>query len=239
VRFVVTEYGAADLWGKSVRQRALALIEIAHPSFRAELLSQAKQRRYVFVDQRLPTAIYPWREHRVAKSKDGVDIIVRPVRLSDEEALQDLFYSLSDESSRQRFMAHKRAYPHAEMQRLVDADYVESLAMVASDPRTGELIGMARYDMNPATRYGDIAFAVRDEWQRRGIGSVLMRRMLEAARANGLRGFSADVLPGNPGMLMVFQQSGLPVQSRFDGASYHVELPFDAPPPPSQRPAAG
>ena len=238
VRFVVTEYGAADLWGKSVRERALALTEIAHPSFRAELLAQAKERRYVFVDQRVPSAIYPWREHTVEKSKDGVDIIVRPVRLSDEGALQDLFYSLSDESSRQRFMAHKSAFPHEEMQRLVDADYVGSMALVACEPNAGELIAMARYDMNPATRFGDIAFAVRDDWQRRGIGGLLMRRMLEAARANGLRGFSADVLAGNPGMLMVFQQSGLTVQSCFDGARYHIEMPFDAPPPLGQPHAA-
>jgi GNAT superfamily N-acetyltransferase len=185
----------------------------------------------------VPSAIYPFKEQTVEKSKDGTDILVRPVRMSDVEALQDLFYSLSNESARQRFMAYKNAYPHAEMQQLVDADYVESLAMVACAPRTGELIAMARYDMDPATRFGDIAFAVRDEWQRRGIGGLLMRRMLRAARANGLRGFSADVLAGNRGMLMVFQQSGLTVQSRFDGASYHLEMPFEAPPPLSQRPA--
>lgn len=238
VRFVVTEYGAADLWGKSVRERSLALIEVAHPNFRAELLAQAKQRRYVFADQRLPSAIYPYREQSVEKSRDGVDIVVRPVRMSDVEALQDMFYSLSDESARQRFMAHRNAYPNAEMQQLVDADYVETLALVACDPRTGELIAMARYDMDPATRFGDVAFAVRDNWQRRGIGGVLMRRMLLAARANGLRGFSADVLAGNRGMLMVFQQSGLTVQSRFDGASYHLEMPFEAPPPLSQPPVA-
>jgi hypothetical protein len=178
VRFVVTEYGVADLWGKSVRERALALIEIAHPSFRAELLGQAKERRYVFVDQNVPSSIYPWREHTVEKSQDGVDVIVRAIRLSDEEALQDLLDSLSDESSRRRIMAHETAFSHAEIQRLVDADHVESMALVASEPRTGELIAMARYDMNPATRFGDIAFAVRDDWRRRGIGRVLMRRLL-------------------------------------------------------------
>jgi GNAT superfamily N-acetyltransferase len=238
VRYVVTEYGIADLWGRSVRERALALIEIAHPSFRAELLAQAKQRRYVFVDQRVSSAIYPWKEQHLERCRDGVEIIVRPVRMSDEEALQDFFYSLSDESARLRFMTHKTAYPHAEMQRLVDADYVGSLGLVASVPGTGELIAMARYDMDPATRFGDIAFAVRDAWQRRGIGSILMRRMLEAARANGLQGFSADVLAGNRGMLMVFQQSGLVVQSRFDGSAYHLEMPFEPPLPVTQRATA-
>lgn len=227
VRYVVTEYGIADLWGKSVRERALALIEIAHPSFRAELLAQAKERCYVFVDQRVPSAVYPWKEQHRERCRDGTDIIVRPVRMSDEEALQDLFYSLSNESARQRFLARKSAYPHAEMQRLVDADYVQSFGLVAGVPGTDELIAMARYDMDPATRFADIAFAVRDAWQRRGIGSILMRRMLAAARANGLQGFSADVMAGNRGMLMVFQQSGLVVQNRYDGAVYHLEMPFE------------
>jgi GNAT superfamily N-acetyltransferase len=90
--------------------------------------------------------------------------------------------------------------------------------------------------MDPGTRFGDIAFAVRDQWQRRGVGSMLMRRLLDAARANGLRGFSANVLAGNRGMLMVCQQSGLTVQSRFVGSSYHLEMPFEASPPLSCRP---
>lgn len=228
VRYIVTEYGAADLWGKSVRERAMALIEIAHPDFRSELLAQAKQRRFVFVDQRVPAAIYPWREERAERLPGGEVVIVRPVRMSDEEALQDFFYRLESESVYQRFMAHKTSYPHAEMQELVDANYAESFGLVVSDPETGALVAMARYDMDPATRLGDIAFAVRDDWQRRGIGTCLMRRMTEAARQNGLAGFRADVLAGNRGMLMVFQQSGLVVQSRFDGAAYHLEIRFAA-----------
>ncbi len=62
VHYVVTEYGIADLWGKNIRQRAMALIEIAHPDHRAELLARAKHRRYVFPDQVVPRASYPWEE---------------------------------------------------------------------------------------------------------------------------------------------------------------------------------
>jgi GNAT superfamily N-acetyltransferase len=124
-------------------------------------------------------------------------------------------------------MGHKKVYSHAEMQRLVDSDYTASMALVVSDPATGELIAMARYDVDPATLLGDIAFAVRDAWQRRGVGTTLMRRMSETARANGLSGFRADVLSGNRGMLMIFQQSGLCVQSQFDHAAYHLEMRFE------------
>lgn len=224
VRHVVTEYGVADLWGKSVRERALALTEIAHPDFRAELLSEAKRRHYVFADQAVPGAVYPWREERNEKLRDGTRVLVRPIRMSDEEPLQRLLYELSDESRYLRFMCHKSAHPREEMQKLVDSDYAASMALVVCEPVSGDLIAMARYDIDPGTGLAEIAFVVRDDWQRRGLGTCLMRRMVEIGRARGVRGFSADVLPGNMGMMLVFQQSGLPVQSRFDGGVYHLVM---------------
>lgn len=240
VRYVVTEYGVADLWGKSVRERALALTEIAHPGFRGELLSEAKRRRFVFLDQEVPRGVYPWQEERHETLSSGARVLVRPVRPSDEEPLQRLFYELSDESRYQRFLAHKSVHPHEEMQKLVDADYSASMALVVVSPQTGELVAMARYDLEPASGLGDIAFVVRDDWQRKGIGSCLMRRMIELGRAKGVAGFSADVLPGNLGMMLVFQQSGLCVQSQFDGCVYHLAMRFDdgraSVPPPALPP---
>lgn len=226
VRYVATEYGVADLWGKSVRERAMALIEISHPDFRGELLAQAKQRKYVFADQHVPRAIYPWKEERRECLLGGESIIVRPVRMSDEEALQRLFYELSDESTYRRFMAHRRVHSHEEMQELVDSDYELDMGVVACDPEQGDLIGMSRYDVDPATRLAEIAFVVCDNWQGRGVGTLLMKRMTEIARARGLAGFSADVLARNRAMLMVFQRSGLEVVSQFDGGSYHLEARF-------------
>ncbi|MEO8183541.1 MAG: GNAT family N-acetyltransferase, partial [Deltaproteobacteria bacterium] len=146
------------------------------------------------------------------------------IRMSDEEPLQRLLYELSDESRYLRFMAHKSAHPHQEMQKLVDTDYSASVALVVSEPANGDLVALARYDVEPDTGFADIAFVVRDDWQRRGIGSCLMRRMLELGRAKGVVGFTADVLPGNLGMMLVFQQSGLAVQSRFEGGVYRLSM---------------
>jgi len=223
VRYVVTEYGVADLWGKSIRERAVALIELAHPDFRGELLGQAKQRKYVFTDQHLPRAIYPWKEERRERLRGGETVIVRPVRMSDEEALQQFFYALSDESKYKRFMAHRRIHAHEEMQALVDSDYELNMGLVVCDVAQGAIIGMARYDKEPTAGLAEIAFVVRDDWQRRGIGTLLMKRMSEIARARGLAGFSADVLADNTAMLMVFQQSGLEIRSQFDDNIYHLE----------------
>lgn len=226
VRYVVTEYGVADLWGRSVRERATALIEIAHPDHRGDLLVQAKQRKYVFADQHVPRAIYPWKEERRERLRGGETIVVRPVRMSDEQALQRLFYEFSDEGTHKRFMAYRRIHPHQEMQDLADSDHELNMGLVACDPEQDSLIAMSRYDVDPATRRAEIAFVVLDNWQGRGVGTLLMKRMSEIARARGLAGFSADVLASNKAMLMVFQRSGLEVVSQFRGSTYHLEAVF-------------
>jgi acyl-CoA hydrolase/GNAT superfamily N-acetyltransferase len=230
VRYVVTEFGVADLWGKNIRQRTLALIDIAHPDFRAELLAAAKARRFVFADQIAPRGTYPWAEASTERLPGGAEVIVRPLRVSDEETLQDLFYRLSDESRYRRFMGAKRAHPHEEMQRLVDLDLEQNMALVVCSPELAppdEILGMARYDVDPATRLADIAFVVRDDWQGKGIGTLLMRRMSEIARARGLAGFTADVLASNKPMLFIFQQSGLKVSLQREGDTYHLVARFD------------
>jgi acyl-CoA hydrolase/GNAT superfamily N-acetyltransferase len=237
VRYVVTEFGIADLWGKNIRERAMALIAIAHPDFRGELLASAKQRRYVFPDQIVPRANYPWAEEQTFEIASGRRMLVRPVRVTDEEAVQDLLYRLSDESTYLRFMQFKRSHPHEEMLELVDLDYEQNMALVVVDSHSPaqDIVAIARYDVDPATGLADIAFVVRDDWQRMGIGTLLMRRMGEIARARGLAGFSADVLASNKLMLGVFQQSGLEVRSELHGGVYAVRMYFpDQAPRPSQ-----
>jgi ribosomal protein S18 acetylase RimI-like enzyme len=232
VRYVVTEYGVADLWGKSIRQRALSLIEIAHPDFRAELLTQAKARHYVFPNQLEPRAAYAWEQESLVEIRGGEQILIRPVRMSDSEALQDLLYRLSVESTYQRFFQYKKAHPDEEIQALVDLDEERNLALVACrQNRSADIVGMVRYDVDPATGLADLGFVVLDEWQGRGIGSALMRRVAEIGKARGLAGFTADVLPTNELMLGVFHQCGLIVNSELDAGVFRMTLRF----PPPQR----
>jgi acyl-CoA hydrolase/ribosomal protein S18 acetylase RimI-like enzyme len=227
VRYVVTEFGIAELWGKTIRERARALIAIAHPDFRGELTDQAKARHYVFPDQAIPSARYPWKEARTEKLPNGDELMVRPIALADERAVQDLLYRLSDESAYKRFFAYRKRHPHEEILELVDLDYENNMGLVACAPATGDVIAMARYDLDGATRLGDIAFVVRDDWQRRGVGSLLMKRMIEVARARGVAGFQADVLASNKVMLAVFHKSGLHFEGSIEGGIYHLEARFD------------
>jgi RimJ/RimL family protein N-acetyltransferase len=209
VHYVVTEHGVADLWGKSVRERSKALIEIAHPDFRAELLDGAKRRRFVFPDQIVRGATYPISEVRREKLRGGEEVVVRPVRMSDEHAVQRMLYAMSEESLYRRFFGVRRQHPHEEMQKMVDLDYERAMGLVVTEADSDEVVALCRYDVDPATQLGEIAFTVRDDWQHRGLGTLLLRRMSEIARARGLAGFRAEVLAQNAAMLAVFHKSGL------------------------------
>lgn len=216
VHYVATEYGIADLWGKTVRERALALIEIAHPDARADLLATAKRRKYVFADQVAPRAAYPWEEARHATLGSGDVLRVRPVRLSDEGPLQDLFYRLSDASTARRFLGDRDERRHEAMQHLVDLDYAHNMGLVACEDvdRDERIVAMSRYDVDPATGFADFAVVVRDECRNRGIGTLLVRRMAEIARARGVLGFTARAPASDRAMLSIFQNSGVEVSTR-------------------------
>jgi GNAT superfamily N-acetyltransferase len=91
------------------------------------------------------------------------------------------------------------------------------------------IIAMARYDLDPATHLAEVAFVVADAWQHRGIGRILMSQLIDAGRARGLRGFTAETLATNAAMLGVFQRSGLRMQSQYEAGTYHVTLFFPEP----------
>ncbi len=228
VRYVVTEYGIADLWGRSVRERAMALIAVAHPDFRVELLNAAKQRHYVFPDQTIRRADYPLREIRVERVGD-VEVEIRPLAIADEPGLKDLLYRLSDETAYRRYFGIRRTHSHEELLKLTDLDYEHNMGLVAVLPDTRELVAYAEYELDPATGLADLSFVVRDDWQRRGLGSVLMRRMSEIGRARGFVGFQADVMAGNTPMLRIFEKSGLNFQGKLESGAYHLECRFSQP----------
>ncbi len=227
VHYVVTEYGVADLWGKSIRERALALIEIAHPDYRGELLTAAKNKHYVFADQRVPR-VTPLYSAVPAAMKGGEHVRIRPVKMADQEVLQDLFYRLSDESTYQRFLGYKRCHPREEIMALADIDCKNSMALVAEveGNDTGELVGMARYDLDQATGFADVALVVIDRFQHKGLGKALFARLVTIAKAEGVQGFTADVLADNGPMLGIFQKSGERMESRLDAGVYRVRLTF-------------
>jgi acyl-CoA hydrolase/GNAT superfamily N-acetyltransferase len=212
IHYVVTEYGVAYLHGKTMRERAMALISIAHPEFRAELLHAAKRRHLVYADQILPP-IHPYPTHLESKysTKDGTKLLIRPIRPSDEDLIKDMFYSFSEQTKYLRYHGTLKAMPHNKVQVFCNVDYDTEMALVAVNGTGGheEIVAVGRYLTNPAKRAAEMAFVVADAFQRQGLGTHLFHRLIEIGKQEGIKEFHADVLPENAGMLKIFHRSGM------------------------------
>jgi acyl-CoA hydrolase/RimJ/RimL family protein N-acetyltransferase len=229
VRYVATEYGVADLWGRTIRERAMSLISIAHPDFRAQLLDDAKRHGLVYQDQILvPRAIYPSEWEMSIELKDGTPVFLRPVRPTDEAVLRDLLYTCSDETIHRRFLQLFRSMPHSRLQQIVNLDYKEDMAILALTGPRGqeEALGMAHYSRDPAAGMADVAFLVGDTYQNRGLGSRMLEQLTRIARVNGIPGFTADVLVDNSPMLKVLHKLGPQMKTTMSEGVYHLEIPF-------------
>jgi len=204
VHYVITEYGIAYLFGKSVDERAVALIELAHPKFRPWLLEQAKALGHLPAEQTLESMrAYPVEDERHAQLKDGRTVMLRPARASDEAGVRDLFFKLPDDDIYTRFFRRVRALSTQDIRRLCNYDQENSVGFVAvTGPRENEVIvGQCCYFVNPSSNTAETAFLVDATWQGCGLGSAMQRRLAEHARARGLRGFTAEILPQNARML--------------------------------------
>ena len=227
VHYVVTEFGIAYLHGKSIRERVLALINIAHPKFRDDLIQAAKAQQYLPQDQismAWEKVRYPEELERYETLKDDTQIFFRPVKPTDEPALSEMLYSLSTTSVRTRFFTHTMAFPHKDVQKLTNIDYDQELAIVGCVPGPAgeEIVAIAQYFLDPQSMAAEVAFVVQDEWQQKGMGSFLLAYVTQIARQRGVRRFYAKVLPANRPMLSIFQNTGFKVNMEFDGDAYSL-----------------
>jgi len=227
VRYIVTEWGCADLQGLTIRERALALIGVSHPQFREGLLAAAKRLHYVYPDQVIPTApdLYPGQYEHCA-TFGGAQLEFRPVKVTDEALLKDLFYSLSDQSILRRYFTLFHYLPHERRQQELNLDYQKRMGLAAlleSQDRV-EMIGFAQYVVDPATDLAEMAFVVRDDWQGKGVGWHLVQRLVAIARDVGIKGLSATVMADNRSMLHLFQKLGLRMRSELEGSSFTLEF---------------
>ena len=231
VNTVVTEYGAAHLAGHTVRERAQALIEIAHPDDRQHLVEQAKRVRILYPDQIFiaeGAKLYP-SEIDIRKTvKEGIEVRFRPIKPSDEEGMRRLFYRFSDEAVYARYFHSVRAMPHAKMQAYVNVDWnrVMSIVGLVGEEGRGELIAEARYISIPGTRSAEVVFVVDERYQRCGIATEIYRLLVRLAAERGIREFVAEVLFSNSAMMKVFRKGGLPVRAVLEEGTYHIVIPI-------------
>jgi GNAT superfamily N-acetyltransferase len=160
-------------------------------------------------------------KYRVAATlRDGTAIIIRAIHPNDSGPLRERFVDLSPESVRLRFHGLRRSPSESEASQFSNVDFVNHVALVAT-LGTGpeQLIAGGRYivcDEAPKGYRAEIAFLVLDEYQGKGIGSLLLQHLAIIGRAQGLREFQADVLADNHHMLKVFDLSGFPITRSTD-----------------------
>ena len=174
---------------------------------------------------RLAIAPYPKHLERVARTRGGTPVSLRPVRPEDEPLLLDLFAHMSPEDIRLRFFAPIRELSHRLAARLSQADYDRELALLAEGD--GVALGVARYFADPDRLRAEYSIAVRSDWKGRGIGHVLLTSLIEAAREAGIGELFGEVLRENQPMLDMCRTLGFRLASNpNDSAVVTVRKPL-------------
>lgn len=231
IRYVVTEYGIAYLHGKNIRERAMQLISIAHPKFKPELIKLAKSFNLIYKDQAFipgKKGEYPEHLETYKTTSKGLEIFIRPVKISDEPMLKDFFYDLSDQSLYRRFMSVRKDIPHERLQEFCVIDFTKELVILALERKDTleEVVGVAQYGIDTSSHTAEVAFVVRDDRQNMGIGKTLLTHIAFLAKSAGLLGFTAEVLLENRRMLRLFEDFFPSLDKRVVDGVYELHMLF-------------
>ena len=227
VHWVITEYGTAYLFGRSLAERAVALIEITHPDFRRELLDAAIERGLVGPKQQLRSrTAYPVAAVRDVRLRDGREVLLRPTRTSDTGAMHELFYRLSEEDVETRFLQKLTSLTDSVAQYLCSVDYDQEMAFAAvvGPPEHERIVAASCYYLSPASGLAEVAYMVDPDWQSAGLGTILHSGLVEYARQHDARGLTADVLLGNSRMMHVFEHGEHSLSAKTSGGVVELTM---------------
>jgi len=229
---IATDYGVASLRGKTVRERALALIDIAHPDDRGDLVKMAKTSNILYRDQIYLNESGHLFPHDIAYThtfKDNITIHFRVIKPSDEDDMRRLFYRFSDQAVYYRYFSPIKTMPHMKMQEYVNVDYNRIMSIVGIIEEEGleRIIAEARYvRLKDRPSFADVAFITDEKYQGVGIGSFMLKTLMKIAIKRDIEGFTADVITDNKPMLKVFEKSGYPVHAVVNFGTYELTIPF-------------
>ena len=224
VDYIITEYGLATLHGKTIRERVLSLIAVAHPKFRNELLEAAKKMHYVFEDQ-VPFQVQgtyfatEYECQETFKGPDGdVSVQFRLIRPDDADRIKELFYDLSEESIYFRFLTPLRSLRRQTLQDFYNVDQDRDISIVAvistdDEKEVEEIIGAGRYLLDRSKNEAEFALLVEDDYQGRGVGTFLLSHLMRIAKSKGVKRFIAYVHPQNQKMVRFIHKTGKVVES--------------------------
>ena len=158
---------------------------------------------------RLAIAPYPKALEFVERLRDGTVLSMRPLRPEDEPALHDLAAHMNQHDLRLRFFTPVRGLTHAVAARLSQLDYDRELALLAESD--GKPLGVAHFFADPDKQRAEYAIAVRSDWKGRGVGYLLMTRLIDIARRRGIGELVGEVLPENTPMLRMCRELGFTI----------------------------
>ena len=233
VHYVVSEYGAVNLHGKSLQERAMAMISIAHPDFRETLFKAAKEKGFLGRERKLSesiTGIYPLHLEESLEI-EAVPVTLRPAKPVDLRRIQEHYYGLDNADIYSRFMHARSHFSREEIEGKAQIDYVHNLTMLVlvGEFGFGQVVGLGEYLCGPGSNIAEIAFSVSRPWQGKGLGKRMLAKLAQAARENGIDGMTAYTMPENRRMIELFKNLPYKIQTRFEDGEVVLSCRFDTP----------
>ena len=231
VQYVITEYGAFNMAGKSLQERAVGMISVAHPAFREELFAQAKGMGLIGSERTLGEAVhgvYPVKLEEVI-TVDGEEVTIRPAKPVDDRRIQEHYYGLDKEDVFSRFRHEKTCFSRSDIDVRSCVDYIKVLTILAivGEFGFGRVVAIGECMLIEKINMAEVAFSVNKRYQNKGIARRILRKLAEAAREQGFFGLMAYTSPNNQAMIRMFKSLPYKVKSAFDGEGVTLTCRFD------------
>lgn len=228
--YVVTEFGSVNLMGKSLHDRAVALIEIAHPKFREELFSQAQESGLLSHGDSISLfkpVVYP-RDLEKPMDVDGESLTVRPAKAKDLRAIQEFFYGLNDRDVHYRFLRTMKAFPRNKMAAMANIDYHTRMTILVLKGEMGfeRVVAIGRYMATDESSLAEVDVAVAEDYRKKGVGRKLMEYVFQVAKDKGFDGVLAYVAHDNPVTLKLVKSMGYKARATLNLGTYEIEIRF-------------
>lgn len=233
VHYVVTEYGVASLRGKSIRERALELIRVAHPKFRPALLEEVRKHYWVPHYQVITPMDVPELGEVGLKILNigGETFDLRPLNPADERRLQEFFYSHTKETLLLRYNFHPKQLSREKSCSLVSVDQSKDLALciVRQQGSVLEIQAVGRYYLVESNNSCEVAFVTRERHHGKGMATILLQEMINIAKKRGIATMVAFVRADNKPMLTVFERAGFKRLRSEEPDEVNLQLKLNAP----------
>lgn len=231
VNYVATEFGVVNLFGKSLQERALAMINIAHPAFREELFHAAKKAGLIGAERTLgeaSQAVYPVNLEEIVRVGDEF-VTIRPAKSVDERRLQEHYYSLDKNDVFLRFFHEKTSFAPSEVENKSQIDYIRDLTLVGVIGESGfnKVVAVGEYILLVDSNMAEVAFSISKEFQGKGLGKILLKKLAGAAREHGIAGLLAYTASHNQSMIRLFKSLPYKTRTAFDGEALTLSCRFD------------